>query len=278
MLYHYIILMITYCFLASKITELVGGTIGSVLVLIIVAFVCYITVVTIRKKRNRRNVKVCNTQQFELQTNRSLETSQAMTVKCSSRLLPEVPDVRSYNTQQVELQTIRSPEMTERPLPNTIELAHYPVDNHRRPPPYNKSSNTIGPHEAPTVDPCPYMVPYPQQPTASYPQHTAHHPAQQPPSLSSPQTSIPLYPYEMHAFNTHEMNQGRQPNTSAALTSFATLPTQNPIIQASRQHSSNVSNWEAPSDVLATIDNPAYEFLGAANGESDYECMDELYI
>ena len=68
------------------------------------------------------------------------------------------------------------------------------------------------------------------------------------------------------------MNQGRQPNTSAALTSFATLPTQNLFVQASRQHGSNTGNWEAPSDKQS---NPDYEFVGAVHGGSDYDNVEE---
>ena len=208
-----------------------------------------------------------------------------------------IQNVRSCNTQQIELQTIRSNETTQRttqtgpsrPLPNTTlntipqrqyqypgyetESVHYPKANHR-PPPYNESCNTTGPHEAPPVVPYPYLAPYPQQPLAPYQQQASHHLTQQPPSSNSPQPSAPPYRYETHAFNTLEMNQGRQPNTSVALTSIATLPTQNPFVQASRQHGSNTGNWEALSDIQS---NPAYEFVGAVHGGSDYDNMDESY-
>ena len=233
--------MITF-FLASNIAGPVGGTISSVLVLIIVAFVCCITVVALGKKGKLQNVRSCN-------------------------------------TQQVELQTIRSPEMTQRtnqadpprqPPNNTIDIDQPPL-------PYNENSNTTGPHEAPAVVPCPYLAPYPQQPPVPYQQQAGHHLVQQPPSLNSSQPSVPPYPYQTQAFNTFETNQDRQPNTSATLTSFATLCTQNPIVQASRQQGSNEGIWEAPSDVQATLDNPACECLDAAHGEPDYEDMEEHY-
>ena len=146
---------------------------------------------------------------------------------------------RSHNTEQIELQTVRSPEsMTQtdlsRPLPNTTlntipqrqnqypgyetESAYYPEAIHRHLPPYNEFSNTIGPHEAPAAVRYPYLGPYPHLNQAG------HHLAQQPPSSNTPQPTAPPYPYEIHAFNTLEMNQGRQLNTSAEVQTLRTPP------------------------------------------------------
>ena len=232
-------------FLASNIAGPVGGTIGSVLVLIIVSIVCSITVVALVKKGRKQNSRINNTEPIELQTVRSPET---MPQRGPSRPLP--------NTT---LNTI--PQRQNQYPGYETESTHYPEANHRPPPPYNEISNTFGPHEAPAAVSYPYLGPYQQQ--------AGHHLTQQPPSSDSPQPSAPPCPYEIHAFNTLEMNQGRQPNTSAALTSFATFPAHNPIVQASRQQGSNTSNWEASPDVQRTLDNPLH-------GRPDYDNVETL--
>ena len=50
--------MITYCFLASNIAGPVGGTIGSILVLVIVSIICCIAVVVIRKNTRDKMLEV----------------------------------------------------------------------------------------------------------------------------------------------------------------------------------------------------------------------------
>ena len=239
--------MITYCYLASNIAGLVGGIIGSILILIIVAFVCCITVVAIRKKHNRKNI--CKTQQFELQTIGSLETTQRMTVTCSSRPLPKCPDA-TFNS------------IPQRQSQNSVYVTqpvHYPVANCRPLPPYNESCNNVGPHEPQIAVPNLHLAASQQQQPDLYKHQAGHHPIQQ------------------QAVNTQKPNQGRQPNTSAALSSFATFSAHNPIVQSCRQQSSDIGNWENPTDAEITVDNPAYGFLGAAHEESDYENMEDLY-
>ena len=204
------------------------------------AFVCCITVVAIGKKCKRQNVK-------------------------------------SYNTKQVELQAIPSSKMTQKTnqVGLSRQLSNTTLANCGSPPPFNESSNTTGPHEASTVVSCPNLVP--QQTPAPYQQQAGHHLVQQPPSLNSPQPSVPPYPYETHAFNTFKTNDSNQSNTTAAPTSFANLLAHNLIIQASGQQGSNVDNCEAPSDVQAALDNPTCKSLNAANGEPEYEEMEETY-
>ena len=67
------------------------------------------------------------------------------------------------------------------------------------------------------------------------------------------------------------MNQHRQPSTSTAVPSFATLPANYSIVQTSKERGLSVSNWEPPCDLQATFDSPDCEFLGAVNKESDYD-------
>ena len=212
------------------------------------AIVCFITVVVIRKKGRIRNDISSNTQQIELQTTRSTETTQRTNQTGPSRPLSST-------------------------ILDTIDSTHYPTANRRSLPPYNESSNTTGPYETPTVVSYPYLAL--QQPIAPYEQQAGHH--QQPPSLNLPQPSAPPYPYEAHSFNTFNVNESNQSSTTAAPTSFATLPAQNPIVQASGQKDSNVRNWEVPSDVQATLDNPACEFLDAAHGEPQNDNIEEIY-
>ena len=226
--------MITYCFLASNIVGPVGGIISSTFVIIIItAFVCCITVVAIRKKQNRQNIKICNTQQFELQTIRSPEMTQTMTKIGLSRPLPKVPNTT--------LNTI--PQKQNQNSVYVTQPVHYPVANRRPPPPYNESSDDVGPHEVQISMTNPHLAPN-----------------QQPPAV-----------------NAQKPNQGRQANTPAALTSFATLSAYNTIIQASKQHGSDLGNWEVPSDAQVTFDNPAYGFLGDAYEEDEYENMVDIY-
>ena len=52
----------------------------------------------------------------------------------------------------------------------------------------------------------------------------------------------------------------RQPNTSAAYTSFAPLFTCNPVVQTSRQQT---FNRDTPFNIE---DNPAYQLVGAVRG------------
>ena len=83
------------------------------------------------KKRKRQNVRSSNTQQIELQTIRSSETSQRTNQTDSSRPLP--------NTT---LNTI--PQRENRFNDYVTPSANQPVANRRPPPPYNESSNAIG--------------------------------------------------------------------------------------------------------------------------------------
>ena len=128
----------TYCFLASNIGGAVGGTIGTILVLIIVAIICGITIVAIKKKRKRQNVRGCNTQEVELQTIRSPETTQ--------------------RTNQTGLSI---------PLPNTT-LSTIPQRQ-------NQCSNIIGPNEAPNVVRNQIMAPNQQQKSAPQASHQLSH-------------------------------------------------------------------------------------------------------
>ena len=163
--------MITTFFLASNIAGLVGGIIGFILVLIIVAFVCCITVVAIGKKYKRQNVRSDNTQQVELQTIRSPETTQRTNQTGLSRPIPTTT-----------LNTI--PQRQNQYPGYETESAHYSETNYRPPPCYNESSNTIGPEE-PTVVPYPYLGPYRQKTPPLYQQQSSHDLTQQPPSSSS---------------------------------------------------------------------------------------------
>ena len=156
----------------------------------VMAFVCCIAV---RKKHKRQNVTSFNTQQVELQTIRSPETTQRTNQRGPSRPLPNT----TFNT---------IPQRQTRYPGHVTHSANYPIANHRQPPLYNESSNTIGSHEMPTV------APYPQQQLPPYQQQSGHHLVPQPPSMYS---SAPPQPYESHAFTTLEMNQGRERNTSA---------------------------------------------------------------
>ena len=212
------------------------------------AIVCFIIVVVIRKKGKIQNDISSNTQQIELQTTRSTETTQRTNQTGPSRPLSST-------------------------ILDTIDSTHYPAANRRSLPPYNESSNTPGPYETPTVVSYPYLSL--QQPPAPYQQQAGHH--QQPPSLNLLQPSAPPYPYEAHSYNTFNVNESNQSSTTAAPTSFPTYPAQNPIVQASGQQESNVHNWKAPSDVQATLDNPSAKFLDAAHGESEYETMEVTY-
>ena len=258
--------MMTYCFLASNIAGPVGGTIASILVLIIVAIVCCITVVAIGKKCKRQNVRSYNTEQVQFQTIRCPETTETTTQTGPSRPLP--------NTT---LNTI--PQRQKQYCGYVTESAHHPVLANSRPtPPYNKSCNTIGSRKAPTVAPYPHLGPYPQKKPAPYQQQAGHDLASQPPSMNSKQRSAHLHPYEICAFNSLEINQDGQPNTSVTLTSFATLPAHNPIVHASRQQCSNVGNWKGPSGVQGTFDNPSYKSLGATHGKSDHDNFNESYV
>ena len=203
-------------FLASNIIgAVVGGTIGSILLIIIVTSICCIAVVISRKYHKRQNV---NTQQVELQTIRSTETT--------NTTFNTIPQTQNQYSSYV------------------TESEHYPEGNIRPPPPYN-------PHGAPSTDLYPYPPPYSQESlTPNYPV----------------ETSVP--PYESPAVNTLQLNQDRQPNTSASLTSFATLPAHNPVVQVSRQQASNVDNCEAPFDVQVG-DNSPYELSGSTHVGAD---------
>ena len=53
-------------------------------------------------------------------------------------------------------------------------------------------------------------------------------------------------------------NQSRQPNSSVSLTSFETLTTRNPVVQTSRQQTSNIENCESSSDVQRCANNPVF--------------------
>ena len=153
---------------------------------------------------------------------------------------------RIYNTQQIELETIGSIEITE-PMTQT-QPEHCRAPNHRRVPPHNESNNNIGSHEAP--------IPVPNRHLGPYQQQAGQHPLQKP------------------AVNTQKPKRGRQRNTSATLTSFATLPA-NANVQESTQQGSNVGNSPAYSNVQASFVNPACEFLNNDLGESDYHNIEE---
>ena len=79
--------MITYCFLISNTTGTIdGGTIISILLIVIVSLIHYITVGVIDIKYcKRQNVRSYNTQQVELQTIRYPRSSQTTTQTCQSR-------------------------------------------------------------------------------------------------------------------------------------------------------------------------------------------------
>ena len=168
----------------------------------IMTFVCCIAVVALGKKHKGQNVTNSITQRVELQTIRSPETTQRTNQRGPSRPLPNT----TFNT---------IPQRQTQYPGHVTHSANYPVANHRQPPLYNESSNTIGSHEMPTVAPYPYMSPCPQQQSPPYQQQAGHHLVPQPSSMYSRQPSAPPQPYESHAFNTLEMNQGREPNTSA---------------------------------------------------------------
>ena len=196
---HIFIVVFTYRFLASDIFVLIGGTIGSILVLVIVSIVCCIIVVTLGKRRKRQNVRSSNTQQFELQNIGSLETT---TQTGPSKTLPDTT-----------LNTI--PERENLYSDYMIQPVLYPLVNCRLLQPYNESRNTIGPHEAQIE------VPNPQQKTAPHQHQVGHHPLRQ------------------QAINRQKLNRSKQLNTSAPFTCFSTLPAHNPIVQESRQQDSN---------------------------------------
>ena len=217
-------------FLANIIGGVVGGTIGSILLIIIVTSICCITVVVSRKYHKRQNV---NTQQVELQTIRSPRTTQT-----TSRTDPPRPLPNTTSNTIPQTQNQYSSYVTE--------SEYYPEANIRPPPPYNPTE----PHGTPTTVPYPYPPPYSQESSTPYPL----------------QRSAPLY--ESPAVNTLQLNQNRQPNTSASLTSFATLPAHNPVVQASRQQTSNVDNCEAPFDVQVG-DNSPYELSGSTHVGAD---------
>ena len=66
--------------------------------------------------------------------------------------------------------------------------------------------------------------------------------------------------YDTPTVNTLQSNGSKEPNTSAALSSFPPLPTHNPVVQTSRQQTFNVDN---PFNVK---DNPAYQLAGGVHG------------
>ena len=66
--------------------------------------------------------------------------------------------------------------------------------------------------------------------------------------------------YDTPTVNTLQSNGSKEPNTSAALTSFPPLPTRNPVVQTSRQQTFNEDN---PFNVE---DNPAYQLAGGVHG------------
>ena len=74
-----------------NVAGLVGATIGSLFILIIVAFICGVTVVAIEKKRKRQNLRSDNTQQVKLQTISSRKTIQRKNQTGLSRPLPNIP-------------------------------------------------------------------------------------------------------------------------------------------------------------------------------------------
>ena len=211
------------------------------------SIVCCITVVAFGKKRRRQNIVIGNTQQFELQTVGSREHTETMTQTGSARPLPKVPNTT--------LNTI--PQRQNQNSVYVTQPVHYPVANYRPLLPYNESTNNVGALEAQISVPNPHLAPYQQQQLAPNKHQEGHHPFEQP------------------AVNTQKSNRGRQPNTSATLTSFATFPAHNPIVQESKQQGSYVGNWQASCDIQATFDIPACEFLVDANEESDYCNMNQ---
>ena len=131
--------MITYCFLASNITRaIVGGTIGSVLLIVIVTLICCIILVG-KKCHRKQNIRTCNTQEVELQAIRSPRTSQ-ITQTSQSRPFP--------NTT---LNTI--PQTQNQHFHNVTQSTHYSGRDHRPSPSYNECCNRIIPHGAPTAVP-----------------------------------------------------------------------------------------------------------------------------
>ena len=146
-------------FLATNIT-IVGGTIGSILLLIIVTLICCVTVVVSRKYDKRLNV---NTQQVELQTIRSLRTTQTTARTDLSRALPNT----TFNTIP----------QTQNQYPSYVtESEHYSEGDIRPPPPYNLTET----HETPTTVPYPYPPPYLQESSSPYPLQTSAQPYQPP--------------------------------------------------------------------------------------------------
>ena len=210
--------------------------------------VCCITVVAIGKRRKRQNVS-SNTQQFELQNIGSLETTETINQTGPSRPLPKVPNTT--------LNTI--PQRQNQNSVYVTQPVHFLVPNCRPLLPYNESSNNVGSHEAQFPVPSPHLAPYQQQQPAPYQQQPGHHPLKQP------------------AVNKQKTNQGRQPNTSATLASFATFTAHNLIVQESKQQGCDMANWQAPSNVQATFNSPACEFLDDAHEESDYYNMEVHY-
>ena len=148
-------------FLATNIT-IVGCTIGSILLLVIVTLICCVTVVFSRKYHEGLNV---NTQQVELQTIRSLRTTQTTNRTDPSRALPNT----TFNTIL----------QTQNQYPSYVtESEHYPEGDIRPPPPYNPSEPQ--PHGTPTTVPYPYPPPYLQESSAPYPLQTSAQPYQSP--------------------------------------------------------------------------------------------------
>ena len=146
-------------FLATNIT-IVGGTIGSILLLIIVTLICCVTVAVNRKYHERLNV---NTQQVELLTIRSLRTTQTTNRTDPFRALPNT----TFNTIP----------QTQNQYPSYVtESEHYPEGDIRPPPPYNPTE----PHGTPTTVPYPYPPPYLQESSAPYPSQTSVQPYQPP--------------------------------------------------------------------------------------------------
>ena len=239
----YIIVIFTYCFLASNVAGPVGGTIGSVFILIIVAFICSVTAIGIKKKRKRQNLVSDSIQQVDLQTISSPETIQRKNQTGLSRLLPNT----TLNTM---------PQRQNQFPGNETESAHYLENNCRPPLSYSECNNTIGRNEALNVVANSYMTPYQLQKPAPQEGHRPSH---------------------QLACNTQKPNRGRQPNTSAALTSFATLPANKNIVKASRRQGSNVDNCQAPTDVQAAFDDPPYQPIDAAHRGSDCDSMEEHY-
>ena len=119
--------MITYDFLASTPSNILGGfvgigwIIGSILLIIILSVICCITVIISRKYHKRR--RNANIQQFELQTTRSPRTTQT-TNRTPSRPLPNT----TFNT---------IPQTWNQYSSYVTESEHYPEGNIRPPPPYN---------------------------------------------------------------------------------------------------------------------------------------------